>query len=74
MTIEDFKLTCIKDKNVLVWTVWMDDFPGMVVQVDNYADAPNELAKLFITMLYLGFDKNIHSIIETDIFNQTKER
>ena len=71
MKLEDLKLTCVKDPGVGGYTVWMDSFKGLIVQVEDLKDAPKQIAKSVEVMLMYGFDKNIHDIFEIDSSGNT---
>lgn len=62
--IDKIRLTCIKEKDVPCYTVYSDQIPGLVVQVDKIEDAPKELAKSFEVMLMHGFDEGWHAVYE----------
>ena len=67
MKLEDLKLTCVKDPSGLGgYTVWMESFKGLIVQVEDLKDAPKQVAKSLEVMLMYGFDKKIHDIFEPD--------
>lgn len=66
MKLEDLKLTCIEAPGVPGYTVWMDSFKGLAVQVEDLKDAPKEIAKSLEVMLMYGFDKKIHDIFKLD--------
>ena len=60
MTLQDLKLTIVKEGDVYV--AWMDSFKGLIIQADTLEEIPKEIATSLKVMLMYGFDKGIHEI------------
>ena len=62
--LDDFRLICIKDKEIGGFTVYLERFPLLIVEVKKLKDAPKEIATSIEAILKYGFDTNIHEIHE----------
>lgn len=67
MDLNDLRLVCLHDTDNNVYTVYPENFKGLVVQVDDLNDAPKELGNLFEVMMKMILkDKNRYDIMTYD--------
>lgn len=66
MKLEDLKLTIVKDEGAYV--AWMEQLPGITVQVDHIEDIPKEIAKVLKIMLEYGMEQGVHYIVDAKDF------
>lgn len=65
-----FTLTCVQDKDG-GYTVFMDQLPALVVEVETLDEAPAKIANALHDILQHGFKTNVHRIISaSDIYPQ----
>jgi len=64
MKIEDLKLICVKDKISNGYTVFINKFPEIIIQVDKLEKIPEVMCNVLYDVLLNEFNKNLYNIID----------